>query len=122
MSWPSIPSNNITGKAKAAAERLRASLLQLAENLVTVMDPISIGLLLGSSALSGIGALGENTATNKFLVQNMLADRDQLLQDQQAAAARMAKRRTTYDKRCELTAVALLSGGLFSYFRRDSIQ
>jgi hypothetical protein len=54
------------------------------------MDPISIALLLGGSALSGIGALGETTAKNKFLTQNLRADMDQLLQDQQAAAARNA--------------------------------
>jgi hypothetical protein len=54
------------------------------------MDPISIGLLLGGTALSGIGALGENAAKNKFLSQNLQADMQQLLQDQQAAAARNA--------------------------------
>lgn len=54
------------------------------------MDPISIGLLLGGTALSGIGALGENAAKNKFLQQNLYADQQQLLQDQQAAAARNA--------------------------------
>jgi hypothetical protein len=52
------------------------------------MDPISIALLLGSSALSGIGALGENAAKNKFLSANLNADMQQLLQDQQAAALR----------------------------------
>ena len=55
---------------------------------MTVMDPISIGLLLGGTALSGIGALGENAAKNKFLSANLNADMQQLLQDQQAAALR----------------------------------
>jgi hypothetical protein len=52
------------------------------------MDPISIALLLGGSALSGIGALDENAAKNKFLSANLNADMQQLMQDQQAAALR----------------------------------
>ena len=45
-------------------------------------------LLLGGMALSGIGALSENAAKNKFTSQNLQADMQQLQQDQQAAALR----------------------------------
>ena len=52
------------------------------------MDPVTIALLFGSSALGGIGGISENIAKNKFLSQNTQADIQQLMQDQQAAALR----------------------------------
>ena len=52
------------------------------------MDPITIALLFGSSALGGIGGISENVAKNKFAAQNTAADIQQLMQDRQAAALR----------------------------------
>lgn len=60
------------------------------------MNPLSIALLLGGTALSGIGQIGENAAKNKWLSQNLQADMQQLQQDQAAAQMRnevMAKYR-----------------------------
>lgn len=65
------------------------------------MDPISIGLLLGSTALSGIGAAGEAKAKNKFLQENLGSDLQQIQQDLQAAQLRnevLARYRTDLNR------------------------
>lgn len=65
------------------------------------MDPLSIALLLGGTALSGIGAAGEAKAKNKFLQQNLAADEQQIAQDLQAAQLRnevLARYRTDLNR------------------------
>lgn len=52
------------------------------------MNPISIAMLLGGTALSGLGGIGEARAKNQFLQQNLAADQQQIAQDLQAAQLR----------------------------------
>lgn len=52
------------------------------------MNPLSLGLLLGGTALSGLGGIGEAKAKNQFLQQNLGADLQQIQQDLLAAQLR----------------------------------
>lgn len=52
------------------------------------MDPISIGLLLGSTALGGFAGMADKKAQSKFQIANLLADQQQFKQDVAEANAR----------------------------------